>query len=263
MEKETPKDTVKKVQVKKGKKEVKAKFKKLNTSLVLDQNQVPYLAMDKMDDEVILAEISGKIDKFADKLVYCFEDKDGRQVTGLSWVGVKTMAFHLRRSRMANLSTEDVSYERDPVDSEYVIFKAKVRDLISGASAVGLKRQWLKTATKRGTYPNNFWMEQGRTKAVRNAMTELFPADWVAQKITEWIKQGKYAKIGANSQTSAINTGDRIDAKKIQSAVNAVNDAETKERLGDIDAKVSQQQSWSGSEKYFVRQLIQKKLKTL
>ena len=258
-EKKVANETTKKVKKSTKKKPV---FKKVEKDLMLNDNQVPYLVMDKMDDEQILADIGGKIDKFADKLVYCFEDKDGRQVTGLSWIGVKTMVFHLRRSKMANLSAEDVTYSVDLSDSEYVVFKAKVRDLISGATAIGLKRQPLKMHTKYGVKPNNFWLEQGRTKAVRNAMIELFPADWVADKITEWIKGGKYQKLG-NTQTSAIKSGEQIDAKKIQPAVNAINKATTKEQLSEIDKKISVASGWNGQEKYFAKQLVQKRLLAL
>jgi len=46
-----------------------------------------------------------------------------------------------------------------------------------------------------GVKDNPFWYEQGVSKAQRNAMQSMMPADWIANLIAEWSQEGKIKTI--------------------------------------------------------------------
>ena len=256
---------------------IKVEMKKVDPNLVLDEGQNAYLAMDMADDAIALAKAKGEMDKYKDVLVYCFQDSKGNVVMDLSIVGYDELSYQFRKDKKLNLSQEDLKYTVDPTDKDYVIFEVKVKDLISGACSIGVKRQWTKLEVTnwvdnkpngKKVIANAFWFEQGKTKAYRNGMKSLMPRGWIDQQVKLYVAAGKYANIGAkgefkSSQQKAVNSGQGIDEKKIANAVKAVEMSKTKGDLERIDKKVIQQQGWTGQEKYKVRELIKAKMAKL
>lgn len=219
----------------------------------------PYVAMDAADDEQVLDMIEGKIDSLKD-LVYSFE-QDGKRIVGLSWVGTKAAAFQLARKKICILSEEDFKYEVDPTDPEYVLFIVTVKDLVTGAKRYGSKRQWMKLHTRsKGDVPNKFWFEQGKSKATRNAMQDLMPAEWIAKMVDKWMKNGN-ARILLEDKSK--NVPDEKMLKHIAPIMNGINKADTKDRLTKIEGFVIQTTDLNGQEKYYLRQAIANRAKQL
>lgn len=159
------------------------------------ENTAPFELMDAADDEQILAEVKGKGAVVAEDWIYSFM-QDGKEITGLSWMGTKNAAFWFARKGFCKLDVTDVTVEPDPTNPEYMLCKARVQDQINGNSMFGFKRQWTKIMTRsRGAIDNPFWYEQGTSKAMRNAMQSMMPADWVTKLVKEWTDAGKVKKI--------------------------------------------------------------------
>jgi len=223
--------------------------------------QLPYLLMDAADDSQVLAEIEGRISEIAGDLVYFFRDKTGHEVTGLSWVGTKAAAYHFRRQKMVNLSVEDVTWEKDKESPEHYIFKAKVKDLISGANSIGLKRQCVKLHKKDGkVIDNEFWVEQGRSKSIRNGMQDLMPTDWMAKQIKKWVKSGNVRVLKEDKAQISLGTE---SLTKIKVFVNSISEAKTKESLDIIERNIIESKNLDGKEKYFVRQSLEARRKQI
>lgn len=158
----------------------------------------PFMAMDAADDEQILSEVKGKGATVAEEWIYSFE-QDGKEITGLSWMGTKNAAFWLARKNMAKLKISNVDVKPDPTDPEYMLCSANAEDSLNGVSTFGFKRQWTKLKRRDGSLVTNpFWYEQGTSKAMRNAMQSLMPADWITLMIKEWVDQGKIKKLDAS-----------------------------------------------------------------
>jgi hypothetical protein len=155
----------------------------------------PFELMDAADDEQILEEVKGKGATVREEWIYSFI-QDGKEITGLSWMGTKNAAVWLARKGWGKLNIKSVDYKQDPTDPEYMLFNAIAEDIQNGVSMPGFKRQWTKLKTRKGEIVvNPFWYEQGASKAMRNAIQSLMPADWIASMIKEWIGGGKVKKI--------------------------------------------------------------------
>jgi len=227
---------------------------------VQDNEQIPYLLMDAADDQQILKEINGQISDISDALVYCFTGRDGKQVTGLSWVGTKTASFYFRRKKLVNLSVEEITYRQDPQDNNYYIFEARIKDLISGATSIGIKRQCTKLRLRNGkVVDNEFWVEQGRTKAIRNAMQDLMPTDWIARQVKEWVKKGNFRVLNS----SPVPALEDQSLNKIKPFVDKLSLAKTKEELAKLEGEVIADKNLTGKEKFTVRQMIAGRIRQL
>jgi hypothetical protein len=144
----------------------------------VDLPKDPFEVMDAMDDKLIMAEIKGRI---VDTWVYHFKDEYGREQWGLSKVGVDAACSELAK-RGEVIRELDIKHDLDPTDKEYILFTARAgryavaRDgkEVLLDTAFGTKRQSIKIHKRDGssTY-NNFWFEQGATKALRNARNRL------------------------------------------------------------------------------------------
>lgn len=159
----------------------------------------PFVAMDRLDDELILAELQGRI---ADALAYSFE-QGGKQVVGLSKAGVDATVREM--AKQGEVIREMSLDWRDNGDE--VLFTAKAgryvvkTDNESGQvievlmdTAFGCKRQ-SKKMPKGGDNP--FWFEQGSMKAARNARMRLIREDLKQQVIALAAKQGKTRRLSA------------------------------------------------------------------
>lgn len=181
----------------------------------------PFELMDQQDDEQILAEVQGKGAAIAEDWVYSFQ-QDGKEVTGLSWTGTKNAAYWFRRKKMADLAITQLDVQPDPTNKEYMLVKAYCEDKINGGGMWGTKRQWIKLKTRNGGIIDNpFWYEQATSKAQRNAMQAMMPADWIAKLVKDWIQDGKVKKLAptgkyqADSATPRPLPDDPIKRKKV------------------------------------------------
>lgn len=157
----------------------------------------PFTIMDKMDDELILAEIEGRI---VDTWVYHFFE-GGKEQWGLSKVGVDAACSELAKKGEVIRELE-LNFYLDPVDKEYVVFVSKAgrfavtRDgkEVLLDTAIGTKRQWTKLIRKDGsTCPNQFYFEQGAMKALRNARARLISEE-IKTKIIAFAKEKNKTK---------------------------------------------------------------------
>jgi len=136
----------------------------------------PFVIMDKLDDELIIAELEGKV---LDTLVYHYKDK-GQELWGLSKAGVDEATGELaKRGEVIREVDVDVTW-----DDSFFYAKAKAgRYVVSREgqevlldTKFGSKRQDKKW--KRGTdeeKENPFAYELAITKACRNASIRLIP----------------------------------------------------------------------------------------
>lgn len=162
----------------------------------VSDDSMPFQLMDAADDEQVLAEVQGKGAAIADEWIYSFRQKDGKEVTGLSWLGTKNAAYWFRRKKMADLAITKLEVDPDPTDEEYKLVKAYCEDQINGGGIWGVKRQWTKMKLKNGnTVIDPFWYEKGTSKAQRNSMQSMMPADWIAKLVKEWTNKGKVKQI--------------------------------------------------------------------
>lgn len=245
----------------KAKKTAKQVAQEVVEQKVVEDEQQPYVEMERFDEQQILTDIDGQISQIADEMVYYFKDKNGKEITGLSWVGTKSASYHLRQKKIVNISQESVTFVPDPTDKDYMIFTVEVKDLISGAKAISMKRQDLYIRPRKGEpYLNPFWVEVGRSKAFRNAMQDLMPSDWIAKMIKTWIDEGKVKILGSANRAESMS-GDSI--KRIQPILNSVNSTTKVEEVERAKEFVTTSDSLDGREKNFLMKVISKKLESL
>jgi hypothetical protein len=214
----------------------------------------PFELMDAADDEQILAEVKGKGATVIEEWVYSFE-QDGKEITGLSWTGTKNAAVWLARKGWGKLNIKTVDYKQDPTDPEYMLFNAIAEDTQNGLSMPGFKRQWTKLKTRKGDIITNpFWYEQGASKAMRNAMQALMPADWIASMIKDWMENGKVKKIEMKQASPAKPTSKYwakfYGAKSADDCTKAIAEVRVAKDLTD-------------GEKYMIVKKLQEKLDSL
>lgn len=163
---------------------------------------------DALDDKIIIDELENRV---IDKWVYHFKPKGAPEVWGLGKAGIDGCVRELSKKGIA-LREDEVKYEVDPTNSQYVLFMAKVsKHLIDKEgkeamveSAIGTKRQWTRLMMKGVEKPpiDQFWFEKGSIKALRNAKARLIPEEIKAQIIAFAKKQGKVREI-KNGETPA------------------------------------------------------------
>lgn len=129
-----------------------------------------FQALDRLDENQIIAELQGAV---AQDMVYSFRS-GGKQVTGLSWSGIKHLA-----ARLGNIQV-DLLQVLDNEDSWCVLCKAQVGE----SSRIGASEQ-PKTITKRdGTVtPDPFALPKATSKAQRNAIRALLPEKLILETI--------------------------------------------------------------------------------
>lgn len=164
---------------------------------------LPFKVMDKADDDIILAEMSGKI---IDKFVYEFKDGGGT-VVGLTVAGVNNTV------RMFATQGEVIRVEDNPSiiqDDEFyhVVVKAsryriernnegEPREILLD-TAFGSKRQGKKFRTRHGKILNDtFAFEKAVSKAQRNAKRMLLPEDFIVSMIELYRNEGRVIKLDA------------------------------------------------------------------
>lgn len=185
--------------------------KKNNQIAVVGDDALDIFAkFDQLDDQAVIKEIEGRV---VDAWIYHFP-MDGKDIWGIGKEGVDQCALYLSKKGYA-LREENVWFEPDPKNGEYVIFFAKVSlVLVDKAgnearveSTIGTKRQWTLKKIKTKTHPyykiveNQFWAEQGAIKALRNAKLRLIPEEIKAKVIANAKKLKKVMEVEPSKPT--------------------------------------------------------------
>lgn len=163
-------------------------------------NSLPFKLMDALDDQLIIAELEGRMPEV---LTYHFSDK-GQEVWGLSKAGVDEATGELAKQgeviREIELVFTDGEKEAffNVKAGRYVISKDGKEILLD--TKFGTKRQSKKTPKGND---NQFWFEQGSIKACRNASMRLIPKTIVQAVIENAKQKGKVKEIKPNGEQKA------------------------------------------------------------
>jgi hypothetical protein len=153
-----------------------------------------FLMFDRADDARIIARIRGEAIK---ECVYAFR-QGGQMIYGLGVDGAEECKRELAK-RGEVIREDEIDIIRENPDECY--FRAKAsrwsvtldgRPAVQLDTTVELKRQE-KFITKRdgSQAPNEFWLEQGGSKAMRNAILNLIPQTIKQQIIDAYKQQAK------------------------------------------------------------------------
>lgn len=133
-----------------------------------------YVIMERRDEEQITEELRGEL---VDQWVYSFKVA-GREVTGLSWVGVKQAVRHYGHIHVALVSEQET-------DDEYRV-TVKAIDTLVDVEMLGTASQSKMFLGK----PDPFARVKALNKASRNAYRALLPERVIIEIMKEW-KEGK------------------------------------------------------------------------
>jgi len=168
----------------------------------------PFTAMDKLDDEAIVAELQGQI---VDTLAYQFE-KDGQTITGLSKAGVDAVCREMAKQgeviRELELNVLDTGedYVAHVKAGRYIIQinqqTGESREVLLD-TVFGVKRQPKKYDNGK---TNPFAYEQAVSKASRNAKMRLLREDLKQATIQLAQEQKKVLKVSGESGTTLKKT---------------------------------------------------------
>ncbi len=134
----------------------------------------PFTIMERRDEDQILAEMKGNV---IQQFVYSFK-QGGRDVTGLSYSGVKQIALE-----MGNIHCSE------PVISEMngsFICKVKAVDVAKNLEMWGVSSQAKQMTTRWGKQNDDFAVQKAVSKAERNALRKLMPERLIVEMIKEW-----------------------------------------------------------------------------
>jgi|LFRM01.1.fsa_nt_gb multidrug efflux pump subunit AcrB len=167
----------------------------------------PFTAMDKLDDEAIVAELQGQI---VDTLAYQFE-KDGQTVTGLSKAGVDAVCREMAKQgeviRELELNVLDTGedYVAHVKAGRYIIQinqqTGESREVLLD-TVFGVKRQPKKYDNGK---TNPFAYEQAVSKASRNAKMRLLREDLKQATIQLAQEQKKVIRVSEKNGTKSTN----------------------------------------------------------
>jgi hypothetical protein len=125
--------------------------------------------MEAKDEDQILAELQGS---FLKKFVYSFK-VGGRPVTGISWAGIKEIAYRLK-----GIDTEIQKFEE--TETHYIfIVKATNKDV---GSRLGVSNQ----PKMNGAKVDQFALQKALSKAQRNAIRGVIPEATIEMYLTEF-----------------------------------------------------------------------------
>lgn len=129
--------------------------------------------MEAKDENQILAELQGS---FLKKFVYSFK-VGGKAVTGISWAGIKEIAYRLK-----GIDTEIQKFEE--TDTHYIfIVKATNKDV---GSRLGVSNQ----PKMIGKKVDQFALQKALSKAQRNAIRGVIPEATIEMYLTEFTNEG-------------------------------------------------------------------------
>ncbi|MDI6860340.1 MAG: hypothetical protein QMC85_07580 [Methanocellales archaeon] len=138
--------------------------KKEGLVLEVPEEYREYIVMERKDEDQILAEIKGEILK---EYVYSFPS-GGRQVTGLSYAGVKEVA-----RRLGSITLSDLKI--DEREDSYTV-QVKATDKIRDFQMWGVAKQPKKMKLRDGTeVEDQFALQKAVSKSQRNALRAIIP----------------------------------------------------------------------------------------
>jgi len=143
-----------------------------------EKDAEPYAIMECRDEAQILAELQGK---YLDEFVYSFK-VGNRKVVGLSWAGVKEIAY-----RMGGIRVEDVQIQDK---GDFWMVTAKAVDAQRNASRFGVSTQAKVLKTRQGPQEDQFALQKAVSKAQRNAIRALIPEGFIKLNIDRFLSGG-------------------------------------------------------------------------
>jgi hypothetical protein len=136
--------------------------------------------MDRRDEEQIMAELDGIPKPVLEEMVYSFLS-GGKKVTGLSFIGVKTLSIEAGHIGIIDLKIQDTP------DSYRAMALAK--DYNRNVTFFGVAEQAKNMEMKNGNrIPDPFALQKAASKAQRNAIFNLLPRKLVAEFIAKCLK---------------------------------------------------------------------------
>jgi hypothetical protein len=166
-----------------------------------------YTVLDRLDEKMIGSELAGLVDYGAQELIYSFKI-DGKDVTGLSWAGAKTLARwmaekgHPLDAEELRITSDDEAWyaEVKIVDKEtgLGLWGTSKADKMKEIHVVDGNRSWVKNPD--GTWkmmekPDGFARTIALNKAQRNAILSHVPDKLIAQFIKQAIDEGKVRRV--------------------------------------------------------------------
>ena len=145
------------------------------------RNQAPeaYELLDQRDEEQILAEIKGNI---ITEMFYSFK-MEGREVTGVSWVGTKEIA-----RQYGGINMDFMRVDETPL--AYIAI-CKATDTKRGTSLLGTAMQPKQMNTRAGEVEDRFAYTKAVSKAQRNAIRAIIPERFLIEMYEQFRKGGK------------------------------------------------------------------------
>lgn len=134
--------------------------------------------MEREDESQIEKEIRGS---FLEKMVYSFQ-QGGREVTGLSYVGIKEVA-----RRQGHIKISDVQIIETETHFRVV---CKATDEINRLEMMGVSSQPKLMTTLKGQIPDEFALQKAMSKAQRNAIRAVIPESFIIACVEEFKKKG-------------------------------------------------------------------------
>lgn len=157
-----------------------------------------FARFDQLDDRAIIAELEGRV---LEAWVYHFP-QEGKDVWGIAKEGADECVHRMAKDGVA-IREEDLTWETDPTNPEFVLFKATVSKYLVSEdgsreakldTVIGTKKQWIMMKRRDGHIAQNkFWFEQGSQKAIRNAKLRLIPAE-IKAAVIAYAKKHKKVK---------------------------------------------------------------------
>jgi len=166
-----------------------------------------YTVLDRLDEKMIGSELAGLVEYGAQELIYSFKI-DGKDVTGLSWAGAKTLArwmaekeHPLDAEELKITSDEETWYAEVKIVDKKTglgLWGTSKADKMKEIHVVGEDRKWVKNPDgtwKMTEKPDGFARTIALNKAQRNAILAHVPDKLIAQFIKQAIDEGKVRKV--------------------------------------------------------------------
>ncbi len=134
---------------------------------------------EKRDEDQIQKELMGEL---VSTMIYRF-DVSGREVVGLSWVGVKEAARH-----HGGIIVEEPKITED--EEKYTVL-VKAKDVYNNIEMWGTSQQKKIMDTKYGKKEDIFALQKALSKAQRNAIRQLLPEKYITMILDRFAKGEK------------------------------------------------------------------------
>lgn len=143
-----------------------------------EPEQSEFAIQEREDEDQIELEIRGA---FLDKMVYSFQ-QGGRDVIGLSYVGVKEVA-----RRHGHIKISDIQVQETETHFRVI---CKATDEINHLEMAGASSQPKIMITRNGPVPDEFALQKAMSKSQRNAIRAVIPEHYIIACIEEFKKKG-------------------------------------------------------------------------